>query len=157
MRRASTRPRATATLRAMTAPDLGPDPDAAAPEPEDEGYLSLVRHLYWSQEAGARPQAGTRQVREQMLEFVAKMRTDERAATPLGEPHLAAPTPLRRKVKYALFRGGRFATRRYDRLLGDAMDLSVALSERVLELEHQVEELQQQVGDLRHGAPGGDA
>ena len=155
MHRASTGPRATATLRAMTAPDRGPDPDAAAPEPEDEGYLSLVRHLYWSQEAGARPQAGTRQVREQMLEFVAKMRTDERAATPLGEPHLAAPTPLRRKVKYTLFRSGRFATRRYDRLLGDAMDLSVALSERVLELEHQVEELQQQVGDLRHG--GGDA
>ena len=155
MRRASTGPRATATLRAMTTPDLGPDPDAAVPEPEDEGYLSLVRHLYWSQEAGARPQVGTRQVREQMLEFVAKMRTDERAATPLGEPHLAAPTPLRRKVKYTLFRSGRFATRRYDRLLGDAMDLSVALSERVLELEHQVEELQQQVGDLRHG--GGDA
>jgi len=49
------------------------------------------------------------------------------------------------------------ADRRYDRLLGDAMDLSVALSERVLELEHQVEELQQQVGDLRHGGSGGDA
>jgi hypothetical protein len=89
-------------------------------------------------------------VREQMLEFVAKMRTDERATTPLGEPHLAAPTPLRRKVKYALFRGGRFATRRYDRLLGDAMDLTVALSERILELEQQVEELQHQVGELRH-------
>ena len=146
----------------MTSPDLGrdlgPEPeDEPGSEPEDEGYLSLVRHLYWSQEAGARPQAATRQVREQMLEFVAKMRTDERAATPLGEPHLAAPTPMRRKVKYALFRGGRFATRRYDRLLGDAMDLSVALSERVLELEQQVEELQQQVGDLRHGGPGGDA
>jgi hypothetical protein len=148
----------------MTSPDVGPDPgpdvdpgSEPAPEPEDEGYLSLVRHLYWSQEAGARPQAGTRQVREQMLEFVAKMRTDERAATPLGEPHLAAPTPLRRKVKYAMFRGGRFATRRYDRLLGDAMDLSVALSERVLELEHEVEELQQQVGDMRHGGSGGDA
>jgi hypothetical protein len=148
----------------MTAPELGPEPGPEpgheagpepGPEPEDEGYLSLVRHLYWSQEAGARPQAGTRQVREQMLEFVAKMRTDERAATPLGEPHLAASTPLRRKVKYALFRGGRFATRRYDRLLGDAMDLTVALSERVLELERQVEELEQQVGDLRHG--GGDA
>ena len=155
--RASPAPRGTASLRAMATPDPGDDatPEAGTePEPEDEGYLSLVRHLYWSQEAGARPQAGTRQVREQMLEFVAKMRTDERAATPLGEPHLAAPTPLRRKVKYAMFRGGRFATRRYDRLLGDAMDLSVALSERVLELEHQVEELQQQVGDLRHG--GGD-
>jgi hypothetical protein len=58
-------------------------------------------------------------------------------------------------VKYALFRGGRFATRRYDRLLGDAMDLTVALSERVLELEHQVEELEQRVGELRHG--GDDA
>ncbi len=140
----------------MTPPEPGPEAGTEpGTEPEDEGYLSLVRHLYWSQEAGARPQAGTRQVREQMLEFVAKMRTDERAATPLGEPHLAAPTPLRRKVKYALFRGGRFATRRYDRLLGDAMDLTVALSERVLELEHQVEELEQRVGDLRHG--GGDA
>jgi hypothetical protein len=126
-----------------------------SPEPEDEGYLSLVRHLYWSQEAGARPQAGTKRVREQMLEFVAKMRTDERAVTPLGEPHLAAPTPLRRKVKYALFRGGRFATRRYDRLLGDAMDLTVALSERVIELEQRVEELQLQVGDLRHDGPEG--
>jgi hypothetical protein len=138
----------------MTSPEPGPGP-GPDPEPEDQGYLSLVRHLYWSQEAGARPQAGTRQVREQMLEFVAKMRTDERAATPLGEPHLAAPTPLRRKVKYALFRGGRFATRRYDRLLGDAMDLTVALSERVLELEHQVEELEQRVGELRHS--GDDA
>ena len=59
----------------MTNPEPGPEPGAeAGPEPEDEGYLSLVRHLYWSQEAGARPQAGTRQVREQMLEFVAKMR-----------------------------------------------------------------------------------
>ena len=126
-----------------------------SPEPEDEGYLSLVRHLYWSNEAGSRPQAGTKQVREQMLEFVAKMRTDERAVTPLGEPHLAAPTPLRRRVKYALFRGGRFATRRYDRLLGDAMDLTVALSERVIELEQQLQELQQQVGALRHGGSEG--
>jgi len=51
----------------MTNPEPGPEPGAeAGPEPEDEGYLSLVRHLYWSQEAGARPQAGTRQVREQI-------------------------------------------------------------------------------------------
>ena len=112
-----------------------------SPEPEDEGYLSLVRHLYWSQEAGARPQAGTKQVREQMLEFVAKMRTDERATTPLGEPHLSARTPWKRKAKYALFRSGRFATRRYDRLLADAMDLSVALAERVIALEREVASL----------------
>jgi hypothetical protein len=126
-----------------------PEPD---PEPEDEGYLSLVRHLYWSQEAGARPQAGTKHVREQMLEYVANMRTDERMPIPLGEPHLAALTPWKRKVKYLAFRGGRFASRRYDRLLGDSMDLTVALAERLIELEQEVTTLQGQVAELRHRA-----
>ena len=112
-----------------------PDPTL---EPEDAGYRSLMRQLYWSQEAGARPRAGTEQIREDMIEFVAKMRTDERAQVPLGEPHLAAQTPWKRKAKYALFRTGRFATRRYDRLLADAMDLSVALAERVIALEREV-------------------
>jgi hypothetical protein len=123
-----------------------------SPEPEDEGYLSLVRHLYWSQEAGARPQAGTKQVREQMLEYVANMRTDERMPIPLGEPHLAALTPWKRKLKYLAFRGGRFASRRYDRLLGDSMDLTVALAERLIELEQEVATLQGQVAELRHRA-----
>jgi hypothetical protein len=86
------------------------------PEPEDEGYLALSRSLYWSQETGARPQAGTR------------------------------------KVKYLAFRGGRFASRRYDRLLGDSMDLTVALAERLIELETEVATLQGQVAELRHRA-----
>jgi hypothetical protein len=116
------------------------EPDPAV-EPEDEGYRSLMRQLYWSQEAGARPRAGTEQIREDMIEFVAKMRTDERASVPLGEPHLAAQTPWKRRAKYALFRTGRFATRRYDRLLADAMDLSVALAERVIALEREVASL----------------
>jgi hypothetical protein len=121
------------------------------PEPDDEGYLALSRSLYWSHETGARPQAGTKQVREQMLEFVANMRTDERMPIPLGEPHLAALTPWRRKVKYLAFRSGRFASRRYDRLLGDSMDLTVALAERLIELEQEVATLQGQVAELRHG------
>jgi hypothetical protein len=113
-----------------------------ATEPNDEGYRSLLRHLYWSNEAGARPRAGTEQIREDMIEFVAKMRTDERASVPLGEPHLAAQTPWKRKAKYTLFKTGRFATRRYDRLLADAMDLSVALAERVIALERRVAALE---------------
>ena len=122
------------------------------PEPDDEGYLALSRSLYWSQETGARPQAGTKQVREQMLEYVANMRTDERMPIPLGEPHLAALTPWKRKLKYLAFRGGRFASRRYDRLLGDAMDLTVALAERLIELEQEVATLQGQIAELRHRA-----
>ena len=122
------------------------------PEPDDEGYLALSRRLYWSQETGARPQDGTKQVREQMLEYVANMRTDERMPIPLGEPHLAALTPWKRKLKYLAFRGGRFASRRYDRLLGDSMDLTVALAERLIELEQEVTTLQGQVAELRHRA-----
>jgi hypothetical protein len=123
------------------------------PEREDDAYLALSRSLYWSQETGARPQAGTKHVREQMLEFVANMRTDERMPIPLGEPHLAALTPWKRKVKYLAFRTGRFASRRYDRLLGDAMDLTVALAERVIELEHEVTTLQSRVAERRHDEP----
>jgi hypothetical protein len=127
------------------------EPDRAT-EPEDEGYRSLMRQLYWSQEAGARPRAGTEQIREDMIEFVAKMRTDERASVPLGEPHLAAQTPWKRKAKYTLFRTGRFATRRYDRLLADAMDLSVALAERVIALEREVASLKGEQPDEGRGA-----
>ena len=126
------------------------------PEPDDEGYLALSRSLYWSHETGARPQVGTKQVREQMLEFVANMRTDERMPIPLGEPHLAALSPWKRKVKYLAFRTGRFASRRYDRLLGDAMDLTVALAERLIELEHELATLKGQVAELQHAAPKED-
>jgi hypothetical protein len=61
-------------------------------------------------------------------------------------------TPWKRKVKYLAFRGGRFASRRYDRLLGDSMDLTVALAERLIELEQEVTTLQGQVAELRHRA-----
>lgn len=116
----------------------------------DEGFLALSRHLYWAQEAGSRTEAGTKRVRENALEFVARMRTDERLAIPLGEPHLSAMNPWKRKVKYALFRYSRFGTRRYDRLLGDGLDLTVALAERVIELESDVEELRERLDRLSH-------
>ena len=111
-RRASPGPRATATLRAMTTSRArAPRP---APSPRTRATCRSCAHLYWSQEAGARPQAGTRQVREQMLEFVANMRTDERAADAArraapGRADAAAPqgevrAVPRRAVRHAALR-----------------------------------------------------
>jgi hypothetical protein len=118
----------------------------AAPD-DDEAYRSLSRHLYWGSDA-ARRGTGTSQVREEMLEFVAKMRTDERARIPLGEHHLSGTSAWRRKLKRQLWMGTRFSTRRYDRLVGDAVDLSVSLAERVIDLEHEVEALKSRVVEL---------
>ena len=121
----------------------------------DDGYLSLSRHLYWATEAGSRSEVGTKQVREQLLEFVARMRTDERLLIPLGEPHLSSQTSWKRKVKYALFRYTRFGTRRYDRLIGDEADLSVALAERVIELEQELNALRERVERAEHAQERG--
>ncbi len=121
----------------MGVPTSGSEPDPVA--------AALEQHLYWAQEPGRRHEAGTKQVREELLEFVAQMRTDERLSIPLGETHLDAPTPLRRKVKYTVFRAGRFGTRRYDRLLGDAGELMVQLAQRVIDLEHDVAELRERL------------
>jgi len=115
----------------------------------DPGYVALGRHLYWAQESGSRYEVGTKQVREELLEFVAQMRTNERLLIPLGEPHLWARTPWKRWAKYAMFRFSRFGSRRYDRLLGDGMDLTVSLAERVIELEGELEVLRDHVDQLR--------
>jgi hypothetical protein len=114
---------------------------------DDDALRDLSRQLYWAQEPGAEAGAGTPQIRERMVEFVAKMRTDERQKIPLGEEHLGSVTPWKGRAKQLLFRSGRFATRRYDRLLGDAMDLNVQLAERVIELERDVDELKRRQGD----------
>lgn len=125
-------------------------------EPEhDPGYLALTRHLYWEDEAGARTQVGTKHVREQMLEFVARVRTDERLAIPLAEPHLAASTPWKRKAKYVMFRAFRFGTRRYDRLAGDSAELMVALAERVILLEREIESLREHLDRIERERDGG--
>jgi hypothetical protein len=124
-----------------------------APAPNDPAYLDLSRQLYWAQGPGKRREVGTKQVREDMLEFVAKMRTDERAKLPLGEPHLSSPVRWRRKLKYKMFGLTRFQSRRYDRLIGDAMDITVALAERVIDLEQEVASLRARLEDADGGAP----
>jgi hypothetical protein len=112
---------------------------------QDPAYQALSRALYWAQEVGARPEVGTRDVREHMLEFASQMRTDERLLIPLGEPNLYSPTPWKRKLKYAIFRVFRPISWRYDRLLADQTDLSIRLAERVIELESEVDQLRERL------------
>jgi hypothetical protein len=120
----------------MTATPSGPD--------QDDAYVALSRALYRAQ--GEATSSGTEDVRERLIEFVARMRTDERTTIPLGEPHLGSLSGWRRRVKYTLFRTGRFATKRYDRLLGDHAELTALLAERVLQLEHEVAALRERLG-----------
>jgi hypothetical protein len=119
----------------MIAKPPGPD--------QDEAYVALSRALYRAQGEGSA--TGTEDVRERLIEFMAQMRTDERTMIPLGEPHLGSLSGWRRRMKYTMFRTGRFATRRYDRLLGDHAELTVRLAERVLELEHEVDALRERL------------
>ncbi|GIU97117.1 MAG: hypothetical protein KatS3mg013_0920 [Actinomycetota bacterium] len=112
------------------------------PRGEDPARTELARHLYWADDPGRR-RAGTAALREDLLEFAAKLRTDERLLIPLGEPYLDAPSPLKRRVKYLVFRLLRPVTRRYDRLLAEQTDLTVRLAERVGELEREVARLRE--------------
>jgi hypothetical protein len=116
-------------------------PAMAEPTSDDPAAASLERHLYWADVPGARRAGGTSEVREEMLEFAAKMRTDERLVVPLGEPNISSTSPLKGRVKYALFRLLRPVTWRYDRLLADQTELSIRLAERVIDLEREVERL----------------
>jgi hypothetical protein len=118
--------------------DLTSDDDAAA---------SLERHLYWADAPGVRRAGGTPEVREEMLEFAAKMRTDERLVVPLGEQNMASTSAAKGKVKYFLYRVMRPVTWRYDRLLADQTELSIRLAERVIDLEHEVRRLRAKVED----------
>jgi hypothetical protein len=118
--------------------DLTSDDDAAA---------SLERHLYWADGPGVRRAGGTPEVREEMLEFAAKMRTDERLVVPLGEQNMASTSAAKGKVKYFLYRVLRPVTWRYDRLLADQTELSIRLAERVIDLEHEVGRLRAKVED----------
>ena len=113
----------------------------------DDAAASLERHLYWADVPGARRTGGTSEVREEMLEFAAKMRTDERLVVPLAERNLASTSAAKGKVKYLLYRALRPVTWRYDRLLADQTELSIRLAERVLDLEREVERLRAAIGD----------
>lgn len=112
-----------------------PDPDVDA----------LVRQLYWEQ-PGAPPSAlGAADVRERLIEFLAKMRTDQNLLIPFGEPTLVSRDKLRRKVKFLMFRFARPVSWRYDRLIGDLADLSVGLAERLVAAETEIARLRERI------------
>lgn len=119
-----------------------------APTQHDRGYVALSRHLYWALEPSAQHVIGTRRLRERLLEYTWRARTDEQLTIPMSEPYLASRRRWRRRLKYLTWRATRFAFRRYDRLLADAGDLTLLLTERVVELEVEVEELRERMSKL---------
>jgi hypothetical protein len=123
-------------------------PDASA---DDPAALALARAVYWAGGRGSDEAdgGGTRLVREKLMEFAWLRRTDEQRLIPLGEPHLGASSRWKRRTKYLFFRVLRFMTARYDRLLADQADLTVALSERVIELENHIADLRSHIEDGR--------
>ena len=121
--------------------------EMADPTSDDAAAASLERHLYWADVPGTRRSGGTPEIREEMLEFAARMRTDERLVVPLGEQNLASTSAAKAKVKYLLYRLLRPVTWRYDRLLADEVALSVRLAERVIDLEHEVQRLRAKIED----------
>jgi hypothetical protein len=120
-----------------------------APDPtlDDPAAVALARAVYWSgsHTADEADGGGTRLLREKLMEFAWLRRTDEQRLIPLGEPHLGASSRWKRRIKYLLFRVFRFMTARYDRLLADQADLTVSLSERVIDLESQLTDLRARV------------
>lgn len=118
------------------------------PDPATE---ALARQLYWEQRGTPPSALGAADVREHLIEFLATMRTDQHLVIPFGEPTLASRSPLRRKVKYVIFRLARPVSWRYDRLMGDLADLTVGLAERLVAAETEIarlrERMESQEGD----------
>ena len=116
---------------------MGNEPDPAAD--------ALVRQLYWEQ-PGTPPSAlGASDVRERLIEFLAKMRTDQNLLIPFGESTLSSRHRSRRRIKYVIFRLARPISWRYDRLIGDLAELSVGLAERLVAAETELARLRERV------------
>jgi hypothetical protein len=109
--------------------------------------------MYWSQDATPLGRMTTADVRDQLHDFAALMRADEQLAIPRGEPNLAAISRWRRQLKLRLFRLMRPISWRYDRLLGDHAELTVALAERLAAAEAEIARLRSEL-DERDGRSG---
>ena len=127
------------------------------PRPAAEAVL---REMYWAEEATPRGRMTTADVRNELHDFAALMRADERTVIPRGEPNLAALSRWRRQLKLRLFRLLRPISWRYDRLLADHAELTTALAERLASAEAEIARLRAEL-DRRDprtppeaGAPG---
>jgi hypothetical protein len=112
---------------------------------DDAAFRDLSRELYWAEEATPRGRMSTADVRNELHDFAALMRADERQEIPRGEANLASTSPWRRQLKLRLFRLMRPISWRYDRLLADHAELTTALAERVQQLEFEVSRVREEV------------
>ncbi|MEP6476849.1 MAG: hypothetical protein ABJC60_06220 [Actinomycetota bacterium] len=115
---------------------------------DDAPVDRLARELYWAQEATPRGHMSTAEVRDELHDFAALMRADERVAIPRGEATLSSTSSWRRQLKLGLFRLMRPISWRYDRLLADEAELTTVLAERVQQLEAEVAALRARLDRL---------
>jgi hypothetical protein len=118
---------------------------AASSDPAE----TLRRELYWAQAGVKHVRADTLWVRDQFSAFALQRRIEESEPRPLGDGTLDARSDARRAVKLGVWRVVRFATRRYDRLLGELAELTTSLAERVIAAEDEVERLRAELQELR--------
>jgi hypothetical protein len=86
-------------------------------------------------------------VLEQLQTFANRLRLDSTELYPFSEVGLDRAPRLRRRVKRAIWRTGRFTTLRYDRMLAELAELNVRLAERLVETERELERLRTERGD----------
>jgi hypothetical protein len=126
------------------------EPSALGASPAE----ALLREMYWAEEATPRGRMSTPDVRDELHDFAALMRADEKLVIPRGEPNLAALSRWRRQLKLRLFRLMRPISWRYDRLLGDHAELTTTLAERLAAAEAEIGRLREELA-RRDGAAGG--
>ena len=106
-------PMPTETPSSESFPDPSYEPSALGASPAE----ALLREMYWAEEATPRGRMSTPEVRDELHDFAALMRADEKLVIPRAEPNLAAMSRWRRQLKLRLFRLMRPISWRYDRLL----------------------------------------
>ena len=109
----------------------------------------LRRELYWARGSVQTIRADGISNRDRLYAFAIQRRTDETQRFPVDDVTLEARWPLRRVVKIAVWRMTRFATRRYDRLLGELAELDAGVAERLLGAEDEIARLRAEVDELR--------
>lgn len=136
----------------MSAPlGAGVDPPTAVPGRNggapDDALTILARELYWAGDPITRRARDTGSVREQLQSFAHRLRVEGRELYPSSEAGLDRSPRMRRRAKRGLWRLGRFATFRYDRLLAELAELNAQLAERLADVERELERERSERGD----------
>jgi hypothetical protein len=133
-------PGATSDGSALAAGGDGPSASDPGPAPRPSDALTiLARELYWAGDARTSRPRDTASLREQLQSFALRLRVEGREVFPSSEIGLDPDPRLRRRAKRAVWRFGRFATYRYDRLLAELAELNTQLAERLAEAERELE------------------